>query len=104
MKLKCVFDIMKNRGGNMDAQSQQIQLLITMRLRRLHREGYDGLRYLDLERVFTKYVWRKGMPNHLSVIGDTILNMSTDQIIRYLSIDAACNGGRDKLSDLVHEV
>lgn len=88
----------------MNAQNQQIQLLITMRLKRLHREGYPGIRYLDLENIFFNYIWKKGVPAHLSIISDTILNISTDKIIQYLSLDASISADKTKLRDYLDEV
>ncbi len=88
----------------MNAQNQQIQLLLTIRLKRLHREGYTGIRYLDLENIFFRYVWRQEVPKSISIISDEIINMSTDRIIQYLSVDASVQGSRRNISDILGEV
>ena len=80
---------------------QQVQLLIIMRLRSLHQEGFERVTYDDLERVFFGYIWKKGVPPYISQIADVILNISADKIIRYLSVDSTVSANRNSLSDML---
>lgn len=82
---------------------QYIQLLITLRLRMLHEEGFERVTYDDLDTVFFGYVWKRNIPHNLSRIANTILNITADEIIRYLSLDASVSSRNMSLNDVLVE-
>lgn len=85
----------------MNPNNTYIQMLITIRLKKLHREGFTRVKYKDLEEVFFKYIYRRQVPDSLSIISDRILNISVDEIIRYLSLDASVRSKDMCLSELL---
>lgn len=82
---------------------QYIQLLITLRLRMLHEEGFERVTYDDLDTIFFGYVWKRHVPPNLSKIANTILNITADEIIRYLSLDASVSSRNMSLNDVLVE-
>lgn len=86
----------------MNPKNPYIQMLITLRLKKLHREGFTRVKYKDLEEVFFKYIYRRNLPDNLSEVSDRILNISVDEIIRYLSLDASVRSKDMAISDLLH--
>ena len=85
----------------MNTKHQYVQLLISIRLRQLHQEGYDGIQFNDLERIFSKYIFKRRKPSFLNELTDRILNISTDDIIRYLSLDAATTTDKSALNEVL---
>lgn len=85
----------------MSPNSPYIQTLITIRLKSLHREGFSGVKYKDLEKVFFKYIYKNKIDIHLSEITDRILNIETDEIIQYLSLDATVSSSRMSLDEFL---
>lgn len=85
----------------MNPDNPYIQMLITLRLKKLHREGFTRVVYQDLEQVFLKYIYKGILPNSLNEVSDRILNISVDEIIRYLSLDASVGSKDIKLVDLL---
>lgn len=88
----------------MNTKHQYIQLLIAMRLRKLHQEGFEQVRFHDLERIFAKMVFRRQKPKFLNQLTDRILNITTDEVIRYLSVEATMNTDAESLDALVKGV
>lgn len=88
----------------MNTKHQYIQLLIAMRLRKLHQEGFKQVRFQDLERIFANLVFKRQKPKFLNQLTDRILNITTDEVIRYLSVEAAMNTDRKSLDALVKGV
>ena len=86
----------------MNPKNPYIQMLITLRLKKLYREGFTRVKYRDLEEVFFKYIYRRNLPDNLSEVSDRILNISVDEIIRYLSLDASVRSKDMAISDLLH--
>lgn len=86
----------------MNPKNPYIQMLITLRLKKLHGEGFSRVKYQDLEEIFFKYIYRRNLPSSLSEVSDRILNISVDEIIRYLSLDASVRSKDMALSDLLH--
>lgn len=76
-------------------------MLITIRLKKLHREGFSRVKYKDLEEVFFKYIWKRSVPDSLSKASDRVLNISVDEIIRYLSLDASIKSKEMVLIDIL---
>lgn len=79
--------------------SQQFQLLLTIKLRRLQNSGYEGVSYDDLYRVFTRHIWRHKQPKRLSELADEILNISDQDIVRWLAVDSTIQGFKSSLDD-----
>lgn len=79
--------------------SQQFQLLLTIKLRRLQNSGYEGVSYDDLYRVFTRHIWRHKHPSRLSELADEILNISDQDIVRWLAVDSTIQGFKSSLDD-----
>ena len=79
--------------------SQQFQLLLTIKLRRLQNSGYEGVSYDDLYRVFTRHIWRHKQPERLSELADEILNISDQDIVRWLAVDSTIQGFKSSLDD-----
>ncbi|NLC64958.1 MAG: hypothetical protein GX753_04740 [Erysipelothrix sp.] len=88
----------------MNTSQQYIQLLITIRLRKLHQEGFANVRFNDLERNFASYVFKRNKPKHLNILTDRILNISADEIIRYLSLDASVSVKKTSLGEILQGV
>lgn len=79
--------------------SQQFHLLLTIKLRRLQNSGYEGVSYDDLQRVFTRHIWRHKQPSRLSELADEILNISDEDIVRWLAVDSTIQGFKSSLDD-----
>lgn len=79
--------------------SQQFQLLLTIKLRRLQISGYEGVSYEDLFRVFTRHIWKHKQPNRLSELADEVLNISDEDIVRWLAVDSTIQGYKASLDD-----
>lgn len=88
----------------MNPNNPYIQLMITIRLKRLHQEGFNRVKYKDLEEVFFKYIYRRRQPSSLMEVSDRILNISVDEIIRYMSLDASVSSKDMALTDLLNGV
>ncbi len=88
----------------MDMNQQYIELLISIRLRKLQQEGFDQIRFDDLERIFSKLVFKRQKPQFLHELTDRILNISTDEIIRYLTLDATMNTSKEGLDKILQGV
>lgn len=84
-------------------KQQHIQLLITMRLLQLHREGFERISYDDLERVFFEFKTKHKQPISLHEWANVILNISTDDIIRYLSLAATVSSRKSTIGDVLME-
>lgn len=85
----------------MNPNNPYIQTLITIRLKKLHREGFTRVVYQDLEQIFFKYIFKTNKRHNLNDISYRILNISVDEIIRYLSLDASIQSKSMALSDLL---
>ena len=85
----------------MNPNNPYIQTLITIRLKKLHREGFTRVVYQDLEQIFFKYIFKANKRHNLNDISYRILNISVDEIIRYLSLDASIQSKSMALSDLL---
>lgn len=88
----------------MNTKHQYIQLLIAIRLRKLHQEGFKQVRFQDLERIFSNLVFKRQKPKFLNQVTDRILNITTDEVIRYLTVEATMNTDRKSLDALVKGV
>lgn len=79
--------------------NQKLNLLLTLRLRQIHSNGYTGVSYDDLYRMFTEFVWRKGFPRRISELANDVLQTSDDAIIRWLATESKIKGLQESLED-----
>lgn len=79
--------------------SQHVQLLLTIKLRKLQSKGYEGISYDDLHRIFVKHIWKHRQPKRLSELADEILNISEQDIVRWLAVDSTIQGYQSSLDD-----
>ncbi len=85
----------------MNTKNPYIQMLITLRLKKLHQEGFSRVKYEDLEEIFFKYIYKRQKPKSISEMSDRVLNISVDEIIRYLSLNASVITKKEALSDIL---
>ena len=79
---------------------QYVQLLISIRLRQLHQEGMT-VYSLMIWSEFSLNIFLSGKPSFLNELTNRILNISTDDIIRYLSLDAATTTDKNALNEVI---
>lgn len=86
----------------MHHQTQQFELMMTLKLQQLHRQGLQGVTIQDLSRIFTQFIWKQKKPARLSDAVNQILNISMDDIVRYLALDSQIQGKKSSLEDYVY--
>lgn len=81
--------------------TQQFQFLLTLKLRKLQNSGYEGISYEDLRRIFIHHIWKHRKPERLSELADEILNLSEQDIVRWLAVDSTIQGYKASIEDFV---
>ncbi|WP_240920441.1 post-transcriptional regulator [Erysipelothrix sp. HDW6A] len=81
---------------------QQYQLLLTLKVRQLHSNGFTGISYDDLHHILINHKWKRRQPTRLSEIADDILHLNEDEIVRWLAVDSRVKGYSSSLDDYRH--
>ncbi|CAM4282597.1 DNA-binding protein [Erysipelothrix inopinata] len=81
--------------------SQQLNLLITLRLRQLHNNGLKGILFDDLVRMYRDFIWKNGQPVHLNEIASDVFRVSDETIVRWLATESKIDGYRYSLEDFL---
>lgn len=84
---------------SINGNNQQYQLLLTLKVRQLHNNGFTGISYDDLHHILTHHIWKRKKPRRLSEIADDILNLNEDEVVRWLSVDSQVQGYSSSLDD-----
>lgn len=82
-----------------DVNNTQVQMCMVIKLQQLQQEGLAVLTYANLEDYLQFHLWRKKRPIGLAQAADQILQLSADDIVRYLSKRALQEASSKKLSD-----
>ncbi|MGP1376354.1 MAG: post-transcriptional regulator [Bulleidia sp.] len=82
-----------------DVNNTQVQMCMVIKLQQLQREGMAVLTYANLEDYLQFHLWKKRCPDGLAQAADQILRLTTNDIVRYLSMQAMREASSKKLSD-----
>ena len=82
-----------------DVNNTQVQMCMVIKLQQLQREGMAVLTYANLEDYLHFHLWKKRCPDGLAQAADQILHLTTNDIVRYLSMQAMREASSKKLSD-----
>ncbi|NLL74874.1 MAG: DNA-binding protein [Erysipelothrix sp.] len=85
-----------------DDYSQQLNLLLTLKLRQLHANNLTGVSIEDLRRMLVNYVWRKKRPMRLSDMVNDVFSIRDEEVIRWLASESRIEGYHSSLSDFTH--
>lgn len=88
--------------GMSDDYSQQLNLLLTLRLRQLHANDLTGVSLDDLRRMLFTYTWRKKRPSRLSEMVDDVFKIRDEEVIRWLASESRIEGYNSSLADFTH--
>ncbi|MCI5772968.1 MAG: post-transcriptional regulator [Erysipelotrichaceae bacterium] len=77
----------------------QLKLAIYLKLEKLRRENNPNLVFENIEDTLVNYIWKNQLPIHLSVAIEDIMNLSSEQIVQFMSYQAIIDGYNSKLSD-----
>ncbi len=78
---------------------QQLNLLLTLRLRQLHANNLKGISVDDLYRMLVEYRWRKKRPTRISDVANDIFSLRDEDIVRWLVSESKMKGFGSDLSD-----
>ncbi len=82
--------------------SQQLNLLLTLRLRQLHANNLNGVSVEDLRRMLINYVWRKQKPTRISEMANDVFSIRDEDVVRWLASESRVDGYRSSLADYTH--
>ena len=82
-----------------DTDNTQVQMVMVFKLQQLQREGLAHLTYKNLEDYLNDVLWKDHVPVGLAQAADQVMKLTTNDIVRYLSVQAIKAGSRCKLSD-----
>ena len=82
-----------------DVNNTQVQMCMVIKLQQLQREGMAVLTYANLEDYLQFHLWKNRCPDGLAQATDQILRLTTNDIVRYLSMQAMREASSKKLSD-----
>lgn len=85
-----------------DDYSQQLNLLLTLRLRQLHANNLTGVSLEDLRRMLITYVWRKKKPKRISEMVNDVFSIRDEDVVRWLASESRIDGYKSSLSDYTH--
>lgn len=85
-----------------DDYSQQLELLLTLRLRQLHANNLTGVSVDDLKRMLVTFVWRKKRPSRLSEMVDDVFSIRDEEVVRWLASESRIVGYHSSLADYTH--
>lgn len=83
----------------MNFNNQQIQMVLSLRLRQLQESGLEGIALDDLEDIFRDLFKRKYDTNRISDLIDLIFKTSDDDIVKLLSVQSKKEAYYQSLSD-----
>ncbi|HEY4537524.1 MAG TPA: DNA-binding protein [Erysipelothrix sp.] len=70
----------------MNFNNQQVQMVLSLRLRQLQESGLEGIALKDLEAIFGDLFKRKYKANRISDLVDLIFTTSDDDIVKMLAV------------------
>lgn len=79
--------------------SQQLNLLLSLRLRQLHANNLTGVSIDDLHRMLITYVWRKRKPKRISEMVNDVFSIRDEDVVRWLASESRIDGYKSTLAD-----
>lgn len=64
---------------------KETEFLIDLKLKELQRGSLSRLSYDQVRRTLYNGIWNNGVPAHLSQIANDIRNLTTEDIVKYLT-------------------
>lgn len=84
--------------------NQQMNLLLTLRLRQLHANDLKGITIEDLEGLLLKYKWN-GKPNQrLSKLADDIFSITDEDVVRWLATESRIRAHETEIENFVRQI
>ncbi len=84
--------------------NQQMNLLLTLRLRQLHANNLRGITIEDLEYLLFKYKWRNQETVRLSDLANDIFSIKDEDIVRWLATESRVSAHKTALEDFVMQI
>ena len=83
----------------MNFNNQQIQMVLSLRLRQLQESGLEGISLKDLEAIFRDLFKRKYKSQRISDLVDLIFNTSDDDVVKMLALHSKKEAYYQSISD-----
>ncbi|HKM23556.1 MAG TPA: post-transcriptional regulator [Erysipelothrix sp.] len=84
--------------------NQQMNLLLTLRLRQLHANNLTGITIEDLKHCMFKYKWNGKDHLRLSDLANDIFSIRDEDVVRWLATESRVSAHRTQLEDFVQQI
>lgn len=84
--------------------NQQMNLLLTLRLRQLHLNELKGITIEDLEYLLLKYKWNGQKNRRLSQLADDIFSISDEDVVRWLATESRLRAHETDIAAFVKQI
>jgi hypothetical protein len=82
-----------------NTDNTQVQLTMVIKLQQLQRTALPSLVYCNLEDYLARELWKKHLPDTLHEAVNDVMNVTADDLVRFLSAKAIQDGKSQHLDD-----
>lgn len=84
--------------------NQQMNLLLTLRLRQLHENDLKGITIDDLKYLLLKYKWNGENNQRLSQLADDIFSITDEDVVRWLATESRLRAHQTEIESFVRQI
>lgn len=84
--------------------NQQIELLLTLRLRQLHASNMNGITIEDLKHCLYKYKLNGKEHVRISDLANEIFSIRDEDVVRWLATESRVSAHHTQLEDFVQQI
>lgn len=84
--------------------NQQMNLLLTLRLRQLHENDLKGITIDDLKYLLLKYKWNGETNQRLSQLADDIFSITDEDVVRWLATESRLRAHMTEIESFVRQI
>lgn len=84
--------------------NQQMNLLLTLRLRQLHESNLKGITIEDLEHLLFKYKWNGKANQRLSQLANDIFSITDEDVVRWLATESRLRAHQTEIESFVRQI